>query len=187
MSQVNAGRQKAMVTLDQNKKIVQEIAIRSLSHLHIARFLSYFDVRANVYNILELSPQCSMMELHRHRQVVNEVECRFFIHQILNGVKYLHEHHICHRDLRLRNLLLNDQMHVKIGGLVTRIAFDGERRKTLCGTLDYVAPEILNEAGHSYEVDIWSVGCVMYTLLVGQPPFKSKSLKDTDIRNYDYR
>lgn len=74
-------------------------------------------------------------------------------------------------------------------GLATRIEYEGERKKTLCGTPNYIAPEILNKKGHSYEVDIWSIGCVMYTLLVGQPPFETKSLKDTysKIRKCDYR
>ena len=72
-------------------------------------------------------------------------------------------------------------MHVKIGdfGLATEISFDGERKRTLCGTPNYIAPEILTKAGHSHEVDIWSTGCIMYTLLVGKPPFETTSLKET--------
>lgn len=132
-----------------------------------------------------------MMELHKRRKVITDYECRYYIHQIVSGVKYLHDHRIIHRDLKLGNLFLNDDLHVKIGdfGLATRIEYDGERKKTLCGTPNYIAPEILNKKGHSYEVDIWSIGCVMYTLLVGQPPFETKSLKDTysKIRKCDYR
>lgn len=132
-----------------------------------------------------------MMELHKRRKVITDYECRYYIHQIVSGVKYLHDNQIIHRDLKLGNLFLNDQLHVKIGdfGLATKIDYDGERKKTLCGTPNYIAPEILNKKGHSYEVDIWSIGCVMYTLLVGQPPFETKSLKDTysKIRKCDYR
>lgn len=109
----------------------------------------------------------------------------------MQGVKYLHDNSIIHRDLKLGNLFLNDELHVKIGdfGLATRIEYAGERKKTLCGTPNYIAPEILNKKGHSYEVDIWSIGCVMYTLLVGTPPFETKNLKDTysKIRKCDYR
>lgn len=130
-------------------------------------------------------------ELHKRRKTVTEYECRYYIHQIVQGVKYLHDHHIIHRDLKLGNLFLNDELHVKIGdfGLATRIEYEGERKKTLCGTPNYIAPEILNKKGHSYEVDIWSIGCVMYTLLVGTPPFETKNLKDTysKIRKCDYR
>jgi polo-like kinase 1 len=59
----------------------------------------------------------------------------------------------------------------------------------LCGTPNYIAPEILYKKGHSFEVDIWSIGCIMYTLLAGKPPFETSSLKDTykKIKNCDYR
>lgn len=70
---------------------------------------------------------------------------------------------------------------IKIGdfGLATQVDYDGERKRTLCGTPNYIAPEVLCKKGHSYEVDIWSIGCIMYTLLVGKPPFETQSLKET--------
>lgn len=181
-----------MLKNNQKEKMNQEIHIhRSLSHANVVRFLSFFDDDINVYIVLELCKQRSMMELHKRRPIVTEYECRFYIHQILRGVRYLHDQRIIHRDLKLGNLFLNDSLNVKIGdfGLATRIEFDGERKKTLCGTPNYIAPEILNKKGHSYEVDVWSIGCVMYTLLAGQPPFETKTLKDTysKIRKGEYR
>lgn len=67
--------------------------------------------------------------------------------------------------------------------------FLGERKQTLCGTPNYIAPEILTKKGHSFEVDIWSLGCIMYTLLVGKPPFETSTLKDTykRIKQCEYR
>lgn len=60
--------------------------------------------------------------------------------------------------------------------------------RTLCGTPNYIAPEMLGKKGHSYEVDIWAIGCILYTLLVGKPPFETQSLKDTyaRIKNNEY-
>lgn len=133
----------------------------------------------------------SMMELHKRRKIITDFECRYYIYQILEGLKYLHDRNIIHRDLKLGNLFLNDELVVKIGdfGLATTIAFEGERKKTICGTPNYIAPEILNKKGHSFEVDIWSVGCVMYTLLAGKPPFETRSLKETygRIRKCEYK
>ena len=63
--------------------------------------------------------------------------------------------------------------------MATKESYDGERKRTLCGTPNYIAPEVLTKKGHSYEVDIWSIGCIMYTLLVGKPPFETQTLKDT--------
>ncbi|KAJ8940046.1 hypothetical protein NQ314_010878 [Rhamnusium bicolor] len=124
-------------------------------------------------------------------KALTEPETRYYMKQILNGVNYLHSNRIIHRDLKLGNLFLNDELVVKIGdfGLAAKIEYDGERKKTLCGTPNYIAPEILNKKGHSFEVDIWSMGCIMYTLLIGRPPFETNSLKETysRIKKCDYR
>ncbi|KAK5645786.1 hypothetical protein RI129_004250 [Pyrocoelia pectoralis] len=167
---------------NQRDKMTQEISIhKSLSHKHVVGFYGFFEDSLNVYIVLELCRRRSMMELHKRRMTLTEPETRFYMRQILNGVHYLHNNKIIHRDLKLGNLFLNDDLHVKIGdfGLAARIAFEGETKKTLCGTPNYIAPEILNKKGHSFEVDIWSVGCIMYTLLLGKPPFETNSLKET--------
>ena len=65
-------------------------------------------------------------------------------------------------------------------GLATKLAFEGERKRTICGTPNYIAPEILSgKHGHSYEVDVWSIGVIIYTLLIGKPPFETKDVKTT--------
>lgn len=84
--------------------------------------------------------------------------------------------------LKLGNLFLNDKMEVKIGdfGLATKLEFEGDRKRTICGTPNYIAPEILEgKSGHSYEVDIWSLGVIIYTFLVGKPPFETSDVKTT--------
>lgn len=97
-----------------------------------------------------------------------------------------------HRDLKLGNLMLNDAMELKLGdfGLATKLDFDGERKRTICGTPNYIAPEVLEgKNGHSYEVDIWSLGVIIYTLIIGKPPFETSNVKTTydKIRKNIYR
>ncbi|XP_007433965.1 serine/threonine-protein kinase PLK1 [Python bivittatus] len=130
------------------------------------------------------APPQSLLELHKLRKALTEPEARYYLRQIILGCQYLHSNRVIHRDLKLGNLFLNDDMEVKIGdfGLATRVEYDGERKKTLCGTPNYIAPEVLGKKGHSFEVDIWSIGCIMYTLLVGKPPFETSCLKETYIR-----
>ena len=72
--------------------------------------------------------------------------------------------------------------------MATKVDYDGERKPTLFGTPNHVAPEVLQKQGHSYEVDIWSLGCILFTLLVGKPPFESPTLKGTyaRIKNNEY-
>lgn len=72
-------------------------------------------------------------------------------------------------------------MNIKVGdfGLAALIENPGERKKTICGTPNYIAPEVLFDTanGHSFEVDTWSIGVILYTLLVGRPPFQTKEVK----------
>ncbi|CAF4071517.1 unnamed protein product [Rotaria sp. Silwood2] len=160
-----------LVKPHQKEKMQQEVTIhQSLNHKHIVQFFSYFEDENNVYIILELCRRRSLMELHRRRKTVTEPETRYFVKQIVEACIYLHEKRIIHRDLKLGNLFLNDQMEIKIGdfGLATRVESESDRK--------------------SYEVDVWSLGCIFYTLLLGKPPFETSSLKDTysKIRKNDY-
>eukprot|EP00095_Tigriopus_kingsejongensis_P002999 maker-scaffold784_size97500-snap-gene-0.29 protein:Tk02999 transcript:maker-scaffold784_size97500-snap-gene-0.29-mRNA-1 annotation:"polo-like kinase 1" len=181
-----------LVKPHQREKMTQEITLhKGLGHLYVVKLFSYFEDDHFVYIILELCRRRSLMELHKRRKAVTEPETRYFMNQILLGCKYLHDSKIIHRDLKLGNIFLNDDMQIKLGdfGLATRVDFDGERKRTLCGTPNYIAPEVLGKKGHSYEVDVWSLGCILYTLLVGRPPFETHTLKETysRIKNNEYQ
>eukprot|EP00092_Neocalanus_flemingeri_P065556 GFUD01079740.1.p1 GENE.GFUD01079740.1~~GFUD01079740.1.p1 ORF type:complete len:583 (+),score=161.03 GFUD01079740.1:103-1851(+) len=186
--EVTAGKivPKSLLTKShQKEKMSQEIRLHKfVSHNNLVKLYSYFEDPNFVYIVLELCRKRSLMELHKRRKAITEPESRYFIHQILLGCLYLHENKIIHRDLKLGNVFLNDNMEIKIGdfGLATKVDYDGERKKTLCGTPNYIAPEVLGKKGHSYEVDVWSLGCILYTLLVGKPPFETQTLKDTYTR-----
>lgn len=166
----------------QREKMSSEIAIhKSLNHPNVVGFHGFFEDEDFVFVVLEICRRRSLLELHKRRKAVTEPEARYYMMQLLKGCQYLHNNRVIHRDLKLGNIFLNDDMEVKIGdfGLATRIEFDGERKKTLCGTPNYIAPEVLCKKGHSFEVDVWSLGCILYTLLVGKPPFETSCLKET--------
>lgn len=132
-----------------------------------------------------------MQELHKRRRTLTEPEVRYWMRQIVEATQFMHSSKVIHRDLKLGNLFINSSMKIKVGdfGLATTIQYDGERKKTLCGTPNYIAPEILNRgAGHSFPVDIWSIGCILYTLLCGKPPFETSNIESTyrKIRTNDY-
>ena len=183
---VSAAKIIAKSTLTKTRakqKLMSEIKIhRSLHQNHIVGFEHFFEDAENVYILLELCQNQSLNELLRRRKRLHELEVQCYINQICAAVKYLHSHRVIHRDLKLGNLFLNDKMEVKIGdfGLATKLEFDGERKRTICGTPNYIAPEVLEgKQGHSYEVDIWSIGVIIYTLIIGKPPFETSDVKTT--------
>ena len=175
----------------QRQKLITEIKIhKSCHHAHVVAFEHNFEDSENVYILLELCQNQTLNELHMRRKILTEIEVQCYIIQLVKALQYLHSHRIIHRDLKLGNLFLNDKMQLKVGdfGLATKLDYDGERKKTICGTPNYIAPEVINSSGHSYEVDIWAIGIILYTLLVGKPPFETRDVKTTygKIKKADY-
>lgn len=164
-------------------KLQAEVKIHStLKHAYVVRFYHFFEDNECYYMLLELCHNRSFSELMKKRKRLTEPEVQYFFIQIIEALIYMHGIGVIHRDLKLGNLLLDKNMNVKIGdlGLAARVSDAGERKRTLCGTPNYIAPEILeNKHGHSFQVDIWSAGVVLYTMLVGRPPYESKDIKTT--------
>jgi serine/threonine protein kinase len=163
-------------------KIQNEVSILSqMDHPNIAKLVRAFENDKNVYLWMELCENQSLIELMKNRKRITETEVRSYMAQLTKGLIYVHSKKIVHRDLKLGNLFLSKDMQLKIGdfGLSERIENGEDRLQSLSGTPNYIAPEILWKEGHSYEVDIWAMGVIAYTLLVGMPPFQTKSSKTT--------
>uniref|UniRef100_A0AAX7VCA4 Serine/threonine-protein kinase PLK n=1 Tax=Astatotilapia calliptera TaxID=8154 RepID=A0AAX7VCA4_ASTCA len=166
----------------QREKIDREIELhRLLHHKHIVHFYHHFEDKENIYILLEYCSRKSLAHILKVRKVLTEPEVRYYLRQIVSGLKYLHEQEILHRDLKLGNFFVNETMELKVGdfGLAAKLEPAGNRRKTICGTPNYLSPEVLNKQGHGCESDIWALGCVMYTMLLGRPPFETTNLKET--------
>ncbi|CDR37779.1 CYFA0S01e16996g1_1 [Cyberlindnera fabianii] len=185
---------KASIKSDKTKtKLLSEIKIhKSMTHPNIVQFVDCFEDDVNVYILLEICPNQSLMDLLKKRKVLTEPEVRFFMTQIIGGIRYMHTRRVIHRDLKLGNIFFDPEMNLKIGdfGLAAVLQASNERKYTICGTPNYIAPEVLTgkTTGHSYEVDIWSIGVMMYALLIGKPPFQSKDVSEIyeRIKRNDY-
>ena len=192
-----AAKVVAKSTLEKERarmKILTEIRIhRSVANGHVVRFVRCFEDAANVYIIMELCSNKTLADVVKQRGCLTEPEAACYLREIVTAVAHLHAMRVIHRDLKLGNLFLTpaglDEAgsgpgtdpalnveeaggRLKIGdfGLACRLESDDERKTTICGTPNYIAPEVLagsKGSGHSYEVDVWSVGVIMYTLLVG--------------------
>ena len=175
----------------QRQKLMSEIKIhKSLHHSQVVAFEHNFEDDKNVYILLEICRHQTLNELYKRRKTLTEIEVQCYMIQLIKGLQYLHSHKIIHRDLKLGNLFLTDKMELKIGdfGLATKLDYDGEKKRTVCGTPNYIAPEVL-EGEHSYEVDVWAIGIIIYTLLIGKPPFESRDINVTykHIKEIDFK
>jgi len=167
------------------QKLQSEIKIhRRMKHPNIVEFIRTFEDSQHVYILLEKCSRQTLMELSSARRRFAVPEVQFFMLQTISACEYMHAENVIHRDLKLGNLMLDEDFNVKVGdfGLAAELSHPEERKRTICGTPNYIAPEILdnkNLDGHSFEVDIWSLGVILYTMLVGQPPFQTDDVKTT--------
>jgi len=156
-----------------------------MKHKHICEYKHFFEDKTNCYILLELCQNQSMNELLKRRKRLTEPEVKYYLSQLLECTVHMHSMNVIHRDLKLGNLFLDKNLRVKVGdfGLATKLSASDEKRKTICGTPNYIAPEVIEgdkeKRGHSFEVDIWSIGVICYTLLIGKPPYESKDVKST--------
>ncbi|XP_045117603.1 serine/threonine-protein kinase PLK4-like isoform X2 [Portunus trituberculatus] len=164
-------------------RVRQEVTIHSrLCHPSILQLYTFFEDQEYVYLVLEL---CVKGELQKHLKnlgrVLTEDEAREYLQQIVDGMLYLHSKAIIHRDLTLSNILLDGQQQVKIAdfGLATQLQRPDDRHTTMCGTPNYISPEVVTRSSHGLESDVWSLGCMLFIMLVGHPPFDGKGLKES--------
>ena len=154
-----------------------------MRQVNIVQFFRAFSFESSTYLVLELCPNGSLMDMVKRRRGVTEPEVRFYAVQIAGAIKYMHAKGIIHRDLKMGNVFLDKNMNAKIGDfglaalLVTGRDMQTIRRTTLCGTPNYIAPEILEKGkkGHDHMVDIWSLGIIMFAMLTSKPPFQSST------------
>lgn len=166
----------------QKEKILREIDLhRPLVNKHVVRLHDFFGDAENIYIILEYCPRKSLVHLLKQRGgQLPEAEVSSLMRQLAEGVRYTHSQGVVHRDLKLGNMLLDGRMELKIAdfGLAARVA-DEPPRQAVCGTPNYLAPEVLRMEGHGFAADVWAMGCIMYALLVGRPPFETSTLAET--------
>jgi len=174
---------KASITKPSIKKrLINEIGIQqTLDHPHVVKLSRYFEDDVNIYIILNLSPHQSLKELIDRRKYISENEARPLVWQLLSALTYLHGTRVVHRDIKLGNLLFDADYNLQVAdfGLAIRFDNDTDTDTAIVGTPNYISPEMLDSKPYSFSVDIWAVGIVMYTLLVGTPPFETASIRTT--------
>ncbi|XP_055324407.1 phosphorylase b kinase gamma catalytic chain, skeletal muscle/heart isoform isoform X3 [Sitodiplosis mosellana] len=158
----------------------QEIAIlrQVMGHPYIIELQDVFESDAFIFLVFELCRNGELFDYLTSVVTLSEKKTRYIMRQIFEGVDYIHSNSIVHRDLKPENILLDDNFNVKITDFgFAKVLDNNDKLFDLCGTPGYLAPETLKcsmwekSPGYSKEVDIWACGVIMFTLLVGCPPF----------------
>ncbi|KAJ2365742.1 spindle assembly checkpoint kinase [Coemansia sp. RSA 2607] len=155
------------------KQLRREVEIQThLRHPHILRLYGYFHDEKRVYLILEYASEGEMYKMLQKQGSFSEEVAAKYIAQMASALEYLHSKHVIHRDIKPENLLINAHGDLKIADFGWSVHAPNSRRRTLCGTLDYLPPEMVEGRDHNASVDLWSLGVLMYEFLVGVPPFE---------------
>ncbi|KAJ3052325.1 Calcium/calmodulin-dependent protein kinase type 1 [Rhizophlyctis rosea] len=181
-SEGDTAKKYAMKVIDKERcrghedHIVKEITIlRKVNHKNVIRLMDCFETKDRLYLQMEYVDGGELFDRIVNLGYYSESNARRIVMEILDALKYLHSQNIVHRDLKPENLLMASKATdapVKLAdfGLSTVMTNDS-MLSTSCGTLTYVAPEILKGLKYGKEVDMWSVGVITYILLSGYPPF----------------
>lgn len=155
--------------------------LEAVKHPFIVELVYAFQTGGKLYLILEyLSGGELFMHLEREGIFLEDTTC-FYLCEIILALEHLHALGIIYRDLKPENVLLDAKGHVKLTdfGLCKEHIQEGIVTHTFCGTIEYMAPEILTRSGHGKAVDWWSLGALMFDMLTGLPPFTAENRKKT--------
>lgn len=159
------------------KYIEREIKVmKKLKHKNILELYEVIYKNNNIYLVLEYC-QYGDLSVFLKKNRLNEKEVKFFLYQIVSGLKYLHSHNIFHRDLKPQNILVDKDYNLKITDFTfAKENMENNLSQTMCGSPLYMAPEILNYQEYNNKTDLWSIGIIMYEMLIGYPPYKAKNI-----------
>jgi len=168
--------------LDVREQTFREVSIlrKVQGHENIIELIDVFESTTYIFLVFELCPHGELFDYLTNQVTLSEKNARRIMKQIFAAVSHCHSNNIVHRDIKPENILLDKDYNVKLTDFgFAKILRSDERLYEVCGTPGYLAPELLRSGmvekdecdGYGMEVDIWACGVILYTLLVGFPPF----------------
>lgn len=171
-----------LAKIDIVHQVKREVEIQShLRHPNILRMYGYFHCEKRVYLMLEYAHHGEMYKVLTTQpdRRFTEFQAANYIVQLVSALKYCHVKNVIHRDIKPENILIAANGQLKIADFGWSVHSPSERRMTLCGTLDYLAPEMVENRPYDETVDIWSLGVLCYEFLAGKPSFEAGTQMET--------
>jgi protein kinase X len=164
-------KKSEIIRLKQVDHILSEVKLLNMiSHPFVVNMCAHFQDRKKLYMVLEYVPGGELFSYLRRQKLLPNDSALFYSSEIVLAYEYLHGKDIAYRDLKPENLLITRTGHLKITDFgFAKIVTD--RTWTLCGTPEYLAPEIIQSKGHGKSVDWWALGILIFEMLAGYPPF----------------
>mmetsp|Transcript_19159 Transcript_19159/g.39083 ORF Transcript_19159/g.39083 Transcript_19159/m.39083 type:complete len:402 (-) Transcript_19159:1885-3090(-) len=159
-------------------KVQREISVMKLMyHPHVIKIFDVLEDSKYLFLIIEYACRGELFNFLVEKRRIQNKEALKFFHQIISGLEYCHKHRICHRDLKLENILLDLNYNIKIADFgMASLSVPNAMLKTFCGSPHYASPEVVsNEPYNGIKADIWSCGVILYALLIGKLPFDEEN------------
>lgn len=168
------------------KLLEREVGIlKRVQHEHIISLNEVFETAKKMYLVMELCEGGELADALKARERIPEEECKIIMSRLASAISYLHKNDIVHRDLKLENILLavdpnnlEDKLYIKVTDFGLSVVKGGTGHDNMmqdfCGTPIYMSPEIIDNKTYSQNCDVWAMGVILYIMLSGSPPFKSK-------------
>ncbi|KAI0221565.1 hypothetical protein L0F63_001296 [Massospora cicadina] len=169
---------KAKLTRESlHARVRQEAEIQAqLDHPNIVKYYGSFEDHGFIYLVLELCPYGNLLQYLKFRpdKRLPESEVRHIMIKLVDALLYLHRLNIVHRDIKCSNILIGDGFKVQLGDFGLAINLDSQNweLREICGTINYISPEVIERRPYTFSSDVWSLGCVLVALLTGSPPFE---------------
>ncbi|SCU98062.1 LADA_0H10330g1_1 [Lachancea dasiensis] len=174
---LKAMKKNEIVQYNVQKQFRREVEIQAaLKHPNLTRLYGYFHDEKRVYLLMEYLVNGELYKHLRSHGPFNDITASYFVYQMADALDHMHSRRILHRDIKPENILLGFNNTLKLtdfGWSVTNVG--SAKRKTLCGTMDYLSPELIKSREYDNKVDVWALGVLTFELLVGNPPFEENS------------
>ena len=177
---IKAIKKKQLLKAGVEHQLRREIEIQShLRQRNVLRMFGYFWDEKRIYIILEFAPGGEVYKVLTSKGHFSEQTTARYICDLSVALGYCHAKHVIHRDIKPENLLIGQKGDIKIADFGWSVHAPTSRRTTLCGTLDYLPPEMVEGRDHDATADVWSLGILTYEFLVGSPPFEAEGWRAT--------